>query len=79
MLGVAKEAQSTEAAHAEWQDTFPGENPPALLATQDFTGDFVPSEEGYPVRLLDGIMSRLRFRRDAVKQLCFPPHEFGIL
>ena len=32
MLGVvAKEAQSTEAADAEWQDTFPGENPPGLL------------------------------------------------
>ena len=36
MLGVAKEAQSTEAAHAEWQDTFPGENPSGLLATHFF-------------------------------------------
>ena len=73
MLGVAKEAQSTEAAHAEWQDTFPGENPPGLLATQDFRGDFVPSEEGYPVRLLDGIMSRIRFRRDAGEATGFMP------
>ena len=73
MLGVAKEAQSTEAARAEWLDTFPGENPPGLLATQDFRGDFVPSEEGYPVRLLDGIMSRLRFRRDAGEATGFMP------
>jgi hypothetical protein len=73
LIGVAKEAQSTEAAHAEWQDTFPGENPPGLLATQDFRGDFVPSEEGYPVRLLDGIMSRLRFRRDAGEATGFMP------
>ena len=47
MLGVAKEAQSTEAARAEWQDTWPGQSPPGLPATQEFKADFIPSEEGY--------------------------------
>ena len=64
MLGVAKEATSPAAAQAEWKETFPGEMPPELPATQDFAADYLPSSAGYPVRLLDGNMSRLRFRRD---------------
>lgn len=64
MLGIAKEATSPAAAQAEWKETFPGEMPPELPATQDFAADYLPSSAGYPVRLLDGNMSRLRFRRD---------------
>ena len=60
MLGIAKEATSPAAAQA----TFPGEMPPELPATQDFAADYLPSFAGYPVRLLDGNMSRLRFCRD---------------
>lgn len=71
MLGLAKEAASPQAAHAEWLDTF--ESPPAVQPTQDFVGDFLPSEEGYPVRLLDGKMSRLRFRRDPLQPIGFLP------
>ena len=73
MLGLAKEAASLQAAHAEWLDTFGKESPPAVQPTQDFVGDFLPSEEGYPVRLLDGKMSRLRFRRDPLQPTGFLP------
>ena len=64
MLGLEKEASSPQEAFSEWQEAFPNEAPPGVPATQDFAGDFLPSEEGWPVRLLDGVMSRMRYRRD---------------
>ena len=64
MLGLEKEAASPQAALLEWKEVFESEAPPGVPPTQDFCGDFLPSEDGWPVRWLDGVMSRLRFRRD---------------
>ena len=58
MLGLEKEAASPQAALLEWKEAFENEAPPGVLPTQDFCGDFLPSEDGWPVRLLDGVMSR---------------------
>ena len=59
MLGLEKEASSPQEAFSEWQEAFPNEAPPGVPPTQDFAGDFLPSEEGWPVRLLDGVLSRM--------------------
>lgn len=62
LLGIAKEAASPDAAAQEWKDVGL-EDEKAVQLTQNAAGDYVPSEDGYPVRLLDGKMSRLRFKR----------------
>ncbi|CAK9033567.1 unnamed protein product [Durusdinium trenchii] len=62
-LGTFAGGSGRNARHRQ-RGYFPGEMPPELPATQDFAADYLPSSAGYPVRLLDGNMSRLRFRRD---------------
>jgi hypothetical protein len=63
LIGVAKEAASPDAAAQEWREAGFADAG-AVQFTQNAASEYVPSEEGYPVRLLDGKLSRLRFKRD---------------
>ena len=63
LIGVAKQAPSPDAAAQEWHEAGFADAG-AVQFTQNAAPEYVPSEEGYPVRLLDGKLSRLRFKRD---------------
>ena len=52
---------SPDAAAEEWKETGL-EDHAAVQLTQNAASEYRPSEDGYPVRLLDGKMSRLRFK-----------------
>ncbi|CAL1140069.1 unnamed protein product [Cladocopium goreaui] len=62
LIGVAKEATSPDAAAQEWAEAGLEDEAAAQL-TQNAAGEYVPSEDGYLVRLLDDKLTRIRFRR----------------
>ena len=53
LIGVAKQAPSPDAAAQEWHEAGFADAG-AVQFTQNAAREYVPSEEGYPVRLLDG-------------------------
>ena len=62
LIGVAKEATSPDAAAQEWAEAGVEDESAAQL-TQNAVGQYVSSEDGYLVRLLDDKLSRIRFKR----------------
>ena len=62
LIGVAKEATSPDAAAQQWAEAGLEDEAAAQL-TQNAAGEYVPSEDGYLVRLLDDKLTRIRFRR----------------